>query len=175
MDLYHLRVLHAESFGATVETEAFAPELYPDGRYAADFHAGVMTPTGKSLFGQLPCFAGQPATRSLNAFVGPNFQLFARNDSVFVWCAWPITADRTAIVFYTTFPKEWHERPDFREKLKVYQDFEKLVASEDNAMVASLQRGLKTAAFRPGLMSSYEVMLHHWIVGYLDRMTGAAG
>jgi len=54
----------------------------------------------------------------------------------------------------------------------VYRDFIRLVASEDGAMLRSLQNGVKSRTFRPGPMVSLESTLHYFFNYYLDRLFG---
>jgi hypothetical protein len=98
--------------------------------------------------------------------------LFCRYDSVFLWICWPLGPDRTRITFYTTFHKDHFVKPDFWEKAKVYADYEKLIAAEDQSMISALQRAMGSRAYRAGHMSPYEHTIHHMINYYLARMFG---
>ena len=89
-----------------------------------------------------------------------------------MWNAWPISVDKTKVIFYTTFHKDHFRDPDFEDKVKVYTDFEKVVADEDTEMIRSLQRGFMSQAYKPGRMSMYEKTIHHMINHHLDTVIG---
>ncbi len=169
-DVYHLRVLHADTFGSAVDVDNYVPELLERGNFFT-FHQGApLTPTGETLFAGLPCWAGQPPSSSCIAHISPNIMLFCRYDSVFIWICWPLGPNRTQITFYTTFHKTHFDDPDFARKAKVYADFEQIIASEDQAMISALQRAMTSNAYRAGRMSPYEHTIHHMMNHYLDRM-----
>jgi len=172
-DVYHLRVLHADTFGSAVDVDNYQPELLENGKFYSEFDGGVMTPDGESRFGGLPCWDGQPATSAAIAHINPNIMFFCRWDSVFMWNAWPVNADRTKIIFLTTFHKDHFDDPELQAKLEVYADFEKLVAQEDNEMVQSLQKGFRSRAYKPGRMSIYEHTIHHMINYQIKVLLGA--
>jgi phenylpropionate dioxygenase-like ring-hydroxylating dioxygenase large terminal subunit len=173
-DVYHVKTLHGDTFGRTVSQESWKPQLLESGKFFSYIDAGVMTPDGQSLFGNLPCWEGRPPSASCLMHINPNIMLFCRWDSIFIWIAWPIDADRTRVIFYTLFHKDHFTAPDLKERLKVYADFEQLVASEDNEMVQSLQQGFKTRAYRPGPLSQYEDSIHHMLKYYLDHVLDAS-
>lgn len=169
-DVYHLRVLHADTFGNAVDVDNYQPELLERGQFFCRHVGGCLTPTGETLFSGLPCWEGMPSTSSCLAHISPNAMLFCRYDSVFLWICWPLGPDRTQITFYTTFHKDHFSEPDFWERAKVYADFEKLIAGEDQSMIAALQRAMNSEAYRPGRMSPYEHTIHHMINYYLERV-----
>lgn len=171
-DVYHLRVLHADTFGEAVDVESYKPELLERGKFFAFHVGGCMTPTGETLFAGLPCWQGKPSTSACIAHIGPNIMIFCRYDSVFLWICWPVRVDLTRIIFYTTFHKDHFVRSDFREKADEYARFERIVAEEDRSMIAALQRGLGSRAYAAGHMSPYEHTIHHMINHYLERMFG---
>ena len=172
-DVYHLRVLHADTFGEAVDVENYRPELLENGKFFCHHGGGVMTPDNKSLFGGLPCWDGQPASSACLQHMNPNIMLFCRYDSVFMWNAWPISVDKTHIIFYTTFHKSHFDDPDFDTKRKVYTDFEKVIAEEDIEMIQSLQRGFNSRAYKPGRMSIYERTIHHMINYQIETVSDA--
>ena len=88
---------------------------------------------------------------------------------------WPVAPDRTQIWIHHLFPADYHDLPDFEEKLQVYCDYQALVVSEDNAMVEGMQRNMGSTRFVPGPMSPLERTVHNIINGYLNRTFGAEG
>ena len=175
-DIYHLHTLHADTFGGAVDMEDHRPELLENGKfYNRPKAAGVMTPDGESRFSALPCWDGkEPLNSVCLGHINPNIMLFVRWDSIFMWNAWPISVDKTKVIFYTTFHKDHFRDPDFEDKVKVYTDFEKVVADEDTEMIRSLQRGFMSQAYKPGRMSMYEKTIHHMINHHLDTVIGTS-
>ncbi len=173
-DVYHLRVLHADTFGEAVDVDNYRPELLENGKFFCRHVGGVMTPDNVSRFGGLPCWDGLPSSSACLQHINPNIMLFCRWDSLFMWNAWPVSVDKTRIIFYMTFHKSHFDDPEFEAKLKVYTDFEKAVASEDIEMIQSLQRGFNSRAYKPGRMSVYERTIHHMINHQIESLFGPA-
>ena len=75
-------------------------------------------------------------------------------------------------VVHMLFPKQRFYLPDFKERIKVYEDFMHVALEEDMSMVQSLQRGFRSRAYQPGPMSKYEIGVHRVMNYYLDRVYG---
>ena len=61
---------------------------------------------------------------------------------------------------------------DFEAKMKQYTNYVEAVATEDRAALESLQRGVSSPRYQPGVMSQLEVMVHHLLNHYVDVIQG---
>lgn len=174
-DFYHVKIVHATSFGKHFPDN---PEWTFEnlGRFHAEYEAFTMAPEGMSLFGPMPWLKDRrPSPTFACAFyVQPTLNIFGRQDCIQPWVTHPISPERTRVTIWTQFPKEHFEipTPAFEARNQVYKDFIRLVASEDGAMLLSLQNGVKSRNFKPGPMVSLENTLHYFFNYYLDRLFG---
>jgi Rieske 2Fe-2S family protein len=170
MDMYHVGVIHKTSFGAHFPVEDFRFNLTGHG-YNAVYEALTMAPNGVTLFEPMPWLAGKVTDKfACTTWVRPTMNIFGRHDLIQPWVATPIDVNRTHITIYTQLPKAFFDTPGFAEKNKIYADFIRLVATEDEAMLESLQTGVRSKGFKPGPTVKLERAIHHLLNYYLDAL-----
>lgn len=172
MDFYHVRVVHAGSFGAKFAWDDSNVHTKPGGGLTIWYDAASPVPGGKSPFGMMPWIADKPESFACTGFMAPNFTLFGRCDCVRNMFVWPLAPNKCHVVVYHLFPEEWFERPDFEEQMKVYYDYQLVVLEEDRSMIHSLQRAMSARDMKPGPMSKFERPIYNYINGHLDRLYG---
>lgn len=96
--------------------------------------------------------------------------IFGCHDQIQPWVATPIDVNRTRITICTQLPEAFIDTLGFAEKSKIYADFIRLVATEDEAMLESLQTGVSSKGFRPGPTVKLERAIHHLLNYYLDAL-----
>jgi len=170
MDMYHVGVIHKTSFGAHFPVENFRFNLTGKG-YNAVYEALTMSPNGVTLFGPMPWLEGKVSDKfACTTWVRPTMNIFGRHDLIQPWVATPIDVNRTRITVYTQLPEAFFAMPGFAEKNKIYADFIRLVATEDEAMLESLQTGVSSNGFKPGPTVKLERAIHHLLNYYLDAL-----
>ncbi len=168
MDMYHVGVIHKTSFGAHFPVNDFRYKLTGQG-YNAVYESLTMAPNGVTLFGPMPWLAGKVSDRfACTTWVRPTMNIFGRHDLIQPWVATPIDVNRTHVTIYTQLPEAFSEEPGFAEKNKIYADFIRFVATEDEAMLESLQTGVSSRGFAPGPTVNLERAIHHLLNYYLD-------
>ncbi len=175
MDFYHVGVLHANSFGAKFSWKDENVAAKEDGGLSIFYDAGPPTPGAEPLLGKMPWLENRPHSFACTGYLPPNLTMFGRIDCVRPMIAWPIDEARTEVIIYHLFPEAFFERPDFEETLKIYRDYQIFVLEEDRAMIESMQKAMRSPAFRPGRMSVLERPMHNFLNGYLDRILGPSG
>jgi Rieske 2Fe-2S family protein len=171
IDVYHVQVVHAKSFGK----HRGSPDRYPMhlrkyGGTCTIYEAAPMTPDGKTRFRRMPAVAERADNFAVSAHLMPNMQVIARSDNVHPLLIWPLAPDATRMIVYNLFPREFAAEPDFAERAQVYHDYLHLSLAEDREMVASLQNGVGSTRFVPGRMSFLEKGIHHVLNAYLERI-----
>ena len=170
MDMYHVGVIHKASFGAHFPVNDFRFNLTGQG-YNAVYEALTMAPNGVTLFRQMPWLEGKVTDKfACTTWLRPTMNIFGRHDLIQPWVAMPIDVDRTEVTIYTQLPNEFFNEPGFAEKNQIYADFIRLVATEDEAMLESLQTGVKSNGFNPGPTVKLERAIHHLLNYYLDAL-----
>lgn len=170
MDMYHVGVIHKASFGAHFPVRDFRFNLTGQG-YNAVYESLTMSPNGVTLFGAMPWLAGKVSDKfACTTWVRPTMNIFGRHDLIQPWVAMPIDVNRTEVTIYTQLPESYFEQPGFAEKNQIYADFIRLVATEDEAMLESLQTGVNSSGFTPGPTVNLERAIHHLLNYYLDRL-----
>lgn len=174
MDIYHVRVIHAKSFGNTFkgDREKYKFDLMPDGGYGFFFQAAPLLPDAKSLFGKMPWLVDKDDDFACLGFIAPNMNWTARADTVRMWVTWPIAPDRCQLIAYSLYPAEKLNEPGFAEKAKKYSDFLRTVVGEDQEMCESLQNGVAARSFEPGPLALLEESVHHVMTHYIEQITG---
>lgn len=170
MDIYHVGVLHAKTFGAGTSVDDAEIHLHPRGGIRIDYASVPMTPGGKTLFGNLPWLADEPASFATMGFMQPNMHMVARSDHVRQLTAWPLEPGRCQVIMYSLFPEEYFEQPDFEEKAETYHKYLKGVLEEDRSMVISLQHAMTIRGYQPGRMAWLEKPIHHVLNGLVSRI-----
>ena len=171
-DMYHVAVVHGDSFGKDFKLSDFNWELDERGYYA-EYRCMTHSPGGAWLFGKaMPWLEGAPELFAWTAFSPPNLTQFARPDTLQNLIAYPLAPDRTLVTVMTQYPAEWFDEPGFSERVQINEDFLKLILAEDNGMLRSLQNGVGSRHFRPGPTMGPEKGIHHLLNNYLDRMFG---
>ena len=170
MDMYHVGVIHGSSFGGHFPINDFRFNLNGNG-YNAVYESYTMAPNGVTLFGPMPWLEGKVTDKfACTTWVRPTMNIFGRHDLIQPWVATPIDVNRTNVTIYTQLPEAFFSEPGFAEKNRIYADFIKLVATEDLAMLESLQTGISSRGFRPGPTVKLERAIHHLINYYLDQL-----
>lgn len=170
MDMYHVGVIHKTSFGAHFPVNDFRFNLTGRG-YNAVYEALTMAPNGVTLFGAMPWLDGKVSDKfACTTWVRPSMNIFGRHDLIQPWVATPIDVNRTLVTIYTQLPEAFFEQPGFAEKNQIYADFIRLVATEDEAMLESLQTGASSNGFAPGPTMNLERAIHHLLNYYLDTL-----
>ena len=170
MDMYHVGVIHKASFGAHFPVNDFRFNLSGRG-YNAVYESLTMAPNGVTLFGPMPWLENKVSDKfACTTWIRPTMNLFGRHDLIQPWVATPIAVDRTRITIYTQLPEQFFGLPGFAEKNRIYADFIRLVATEDEAMLESLQTGVKSRGYAPGPTVNLERAIHHLLNYYLDTL-----
>lgn len=154
-DIYHIAVLHANTFGPYQPLEGYRYVTF-DGGYHGRFVGGTLVDGGESLFGPIPWLPEELHSGGFSSHLPPNVSWFPRFDYVSVNTNWPLTADTSLSITYQLFPPEHFEQPDFREKAQKYEDFYKAFMNEDTDMINALQKGMKSRYYVPGPVSPFE-------------------
>ena len=174
MDMYHVGVLHANSFGARFSWKEENVHLKEKGGLRVRYKAGPPTPKAEPLLGKMPWLEDEPYSFACTGFLAPNLTLFGRIDCVRLFTTWPETVDYCKVIIYHLFPKTFFDRPDFEENLKIYRDYQILVIEEDRLMMESLQRATASRGYVPGRMSTLETPIHNYLKGHFDRIFSPA-
>lgn len=171
LDIYHVKTLHANTFGKYFDARAENIKLGDKGRVNYYHKAAPSAPGGKSLFGRLP-WLGEEYDNSFGGTVRipPNTHLFARIDQVRHVVIWPNGVGKCQLHCYHLFPTEFFDDPDFEAKVQVYVDYQMATLDEDRVMIDSLQKAMKSRNFKPGPMVSLEATIHHVLNDYLKRI-----
>ena len=170
MDIYHVGVIHKDSFGGHFPVNDFRFNLQRNG-YNAAYESYTMAPKGATLFDTMPWLKGKVNDKfACTTWIRPTMNIFGRHDLIQPWVAHPIDHSTTRIIIYTQLPDEYFDAPAFEEKNQIYADFIRLVADEDRAMLESLQNGVGSRAFRPGPTARLERAIHHLLNYYLDKL-----
>ena len=172
VDIYHLAALHGASLGPHQPLEAYEFHLTRGGYNGIFKGNSPLTPDGKSRFGNMPWLSGKALEYGYTSHQRPNMNFGLRQDNINFTTTWPLGVERSMITFHMLLPKQHFSLPDFRQRVKVYEDFVTLVLEEDREMVQSLQKSFKSRAYQPGPMSKYEIAVHHVINYYLERIFG---
>lgn len=171
MDMYHVGVIHAKSFGAYFPVKNFDYRLTKWG-YHAEYESLTMAPDGARLFETMEWLKEKPEYFAFTFFFRPGFNMFARPDMLQPWITHPISPNKTRVTIYTQYPEGHFSMPAFAQKHDLVKEFIRLVANEDLAMLRSLQNGVGSRAFVPGPTVKLEKAIHHMLNRYLDRMFG---
>ena len=169
IDMYHVNVIHAGSFGGSFEGDTFNRQLSKYGWHGR-YDCPTMAPDGEILFKPMPWLEQEGANFAFTYFLRPNFNFFARQDLLQPCIAYPIDADTTRVTYMTMLPKEALDMPAFDAKVKILRDFIELAATEDLAMLKSLQKGFKSRFFEGGPMHELEGPMHHRHRTYLEAL-----
>lgn len=172
VDIYHLATLHASSFGPYQPLESYEFQLKRWGYYGRFKGVSPMTHDGKPRFDAMPWLSGEHLEKGYSSHLQPNMGFYARQDNIHYITEWPIGTNRSMALVHMLFPKQRFYLPDFKERIKVYEDFLHVALEEDMSMVQSLQRGFRSRAYQPGPMSKYEIGVHHVMNYYLDKVYG---
>jgi len=175
MDNYHSRVLHVKTIGPTMGVERFTGTRHGRAAFNAYYDARPMVADSKSRFGIMPWLEGKTERFACSAHIAPNMHLFARCDNVHPFLMWPLGPNRTRIVCYMLWPKEWHALPDFRERVEPYNVFTRQLMDEDSSVMESLHDAASSALYEPGRMSRLELGVYNLINYNLDRVLGTGG
>jgi len=176
MDFYHVGVLHGNSFGAFFSWREENVKLHDKGGVFIKYTSAAPTPEGKTLFRLLPWFEaiGEGHRHGSMAYCAPNLHLFGRPDVVRPIAIWPTGPDSCRMMIYHLFPTEWHTEPYFKEKCKVYRDYQIKVLEEDRSMLVSMQSAMTSRTYRPGPLSHLEAAIHNTVNYLVEKAVGDA-
>ncbi len=170
LDIYHVKVLHAGTFGAKFNASKENIKLDPGGVVSYYYKSAPATPDGISLFGRMPWISDRGDDLGCTFRMPPNTHMFARIDGIRYLVIWPTSVDTCKLYCYHIYPSEHFSLPDFAERAKVYADFQITVLEEDRGMRVSLQKAMSSRNYLPGPMAGVEATIHHVINDYLERM-----
>ena len=152
-EYYHLPFVHPDSID----------DLYLDpdpgdattGQFASQF--GSTEGTGALLQDQqekplpiMPGLEGRAAAGVRYTWIFPNMTFAAGVDALWLYEAYPITADRCHVVQTACFPPETIAQPDFEEKVAAYYERLDAALDEDIPALINQQRGLSNPDARQG-------------------------
>lgn len=176
MDIYHVGMIHARTFGQYINTnqEKLPAELMERGLVHIEFDSSKRTADKTLPFPILPWLKEEGSAFSSSTNLFPNIKLHVSHDSLRLWRIWPVTPGTTRVVAYVMLPPESFEVEDFDAKITRYADYIHSIVEEDREPLESLQKAVASRYFEGGPLSHLEEGIHHWLNHYIGQITGQA-
>lgn len=174
-ECYHCPLIHPELCAVTPPDSGDnydLPGAWVGGSMDLRDEAQTMSLDGRSL--GVPIDGADPRrVHYLGLF--PNLLLSLHPDYVMAHRMLPLAADRTWVECSWYFPAAAFEAPGFDPAYAI--DFWDVTNREDWAACESVQRGLSSPHFRPGLLAPGEDAVHQWVtlIGRLYQGTPPTG
>ena len=176
VDIYHFLTLHPDSLPNWQGPEEYDYRAHKHGGYATFYENHLPPPLiGLQELGTPAWLENWPAgmdpdRAGCSGFLSPNFTIFGRVYGTVHVVVWPISASQSKMDVYCMAPDLYFEADDIVERIQPLENMMSVIIEEDRPMIESLQRNMSKSAFWPGRMSSGEMLVHHYISCYLDRM-----
>lgn len=152
-EYYHLPFVHPDSIDDLYLDPD--PSDQTDGQFATQF--GSTEGTGALLQDQqdhllplMPGLKGREAAGVRYTWIFPNMTFAAGVDALWLYEAYPISADRCHVVQTACFPPETVAKPDFDEKVAAYYVRLDAALDEDIPALVNQQHGLNNPDARQG-------------------------
>jgi Rieske 2Fe-2S family protein len=173
-DVYHLNVVHANSFAKDFNPHDFKLQTMSGGTFFGEYRSqSLAAPDGTTLFRSIEWMPGDDKM-AFGAQVLPTLTLIGRHDGVYVFVAEPLGVGKCRLTTSMLIPPAWFHEPDFKAKIDQYESFMKLILAEDLDLLASLQLGLASEAYVPGPASDLESPVLHVTRDVLLRLSDPA-
>lgn len=177
VDMYHVGVIHANSFGGKNFTIDDMRYNLTENTYNIFYRSDTMAPGGETFFGTMPWIRGKVDEQfACTVWIHPNMTIFGRHDLIQPISYLPIDVNRTQVTVFTQIPIEYFDNPEFSdvfdERVKTYGDFIELVLGEDTELLESLHNAARSKGYEPGPLVNLERGIHHLLNYWLDRVLG---
>ena len=175
VDIYHILTLHADTLVNWLGPEDYKYRKMKHGGYAA-FYDNVMPSLDRlKELGPAPWLGSwlegrDPDVAAGAGFLTPNFTCFVRAFGMSQIFVWPISPTQTKVCQFASAPDHYFDDPDIAERIRPIENLLESIIEEDRPMIESLQRTMGKPSFQPGRMSTGEMLVHHYVNCYLDRM-----
>ena len=175
VDIYHFLTLHPDTLANWQGPEEYQYRAMKHGGYATFYENETSWIKPFQELGLPEWLADwpagmDPALAGCSGFMTPNFTIFGRVYGIVHVLVWPLSASQSAVDIYCTVPEQYFDQDDIVERVTPIEELMDMIIEEDRPMIESLQRNMTKGAFRPGRMSTGEMLVHHYISCYLDRM-----
>ncbi len=172
IDPQHVQIVHYNTFGANMPPQIYLPfNIRKKGYSSSVFEAPITTEGSHTLFGVMPWLDVDERFSCLN-FAFPNNHLMARADTVWSFNIWPLSVDRCRFTIYALFPAEFFKRKDFKRKVAAAHHFVELFVEEDQEIMRSQQRTIRSSRFQPGPFANVDENVHNFLRYYAETMFG---
>jgi phenylpropionate dioxygenase-like ring-hydroxylating dioxygenase large terminal subunit len=169
-DLYHLNVVHANSFARDFNPRDFKLHPLSGGSFYGAYRSRSLgNSAGKSRFGSISWLSGDEGS-AFAAQILPTFSLLVRHDAMYALFVEPLGVERCRLTIHTLFPEEWLSQPEFDAKADEYNAFINLIFAEDIDMLAALQTGISSESYVPGPATELEAPVHYLTKDILARL-----
>jgi len=175
VDIYHFLTLHPDTLSDWQGPEKYDYRAHRHGGYATFYENQTSWIKPLQELGLMPWLKNwpvgkDPALAGCSGFMTPNFTIFGRSFGLVHVVVWPLSPSQCHLVVYCTVPEVYFEQDDIEARMQPIEELMAMIIDEDRPMIESLQRNMSKRAFRPGRMSTGEMLVHHYIGCYLDRM-----
>ena len=175
VDIYHFLTLHPETLANWQGPEDYEYRALKHGGYATFYENETSWIEPFRELGLPEWLRGwpegmDPALAGCSGFMTPNFTIFGRVYGIVNVLVWPVSPAKSTMDIYCTVPEQYFRQDDIVDRVRPIEELMGAIIEEDRPMIESLQRNMAKGAFRPGRMSSGEMLVHHYIGCYLDRM-----
>ncbi len=172
-EYYHLPMVHPQSINW----------LYPEpdpaddtsGQYTTQFGvtegaAALLEQAQQFALPVAPGLEGREAMGTRYTWVYPNITFALSQDSMWIYQATPLAADRCRVIQTICFPQASMELPDFEQRAAHYYERIDAAIAEDMPFLLEQQVGLASSFARPGRFSSLEPSVARFAWWYAQRM-----
>ena len=172
-EYYHLPMVHPESISQLYPEPDVADET--SGQYTTQFGvtegvAALLEQSQQYALPAAPGLQGREAMGTRYTWIYPNMTYALSQDSMWIYQALPITADRCRVIQTICFPAETLILDDFGERAEHYYERIDAALAEDLPFLQQQQIGLASSYARQGRFSALEPSVARFAYWYAQQM-----
>ncbi len=174
-EYYHLPAVHPDSI-SWLYPEPDSPEP-AGGAFVTQFGptegaAALLAPAQAQALPVGEGLEGRYRRGTRYTWIFPNLSFAASQDSLWMYQAFPLAADRSRVVQTVAFPSKSVALADFAQRAAHYYDRIDAALDEDLPFLLGQQRGLNSPFARPGRFGALEPSVGRFAYWYAQRLLG---
>ena len=173
-EYYHLPMVHPDSINWLYPEPDAADQT--SGQYVTQFGAtegaaALLEHSQQFALPAAPSLQGREAMGTRYTWIYPNMTYALSQDSMWMYQAFPITADRCRVIQTICFPSDTVALDDFEERAEHYYERIDAALAEDLPFLQQQQIGLASSFARQGRFSALEPSVARFAYWYAQQLT----